>query len=235
MTILFSGASPVRRDYGRGLTAQQWARFCGRYLCAESIEKFVRTAVPGGTTLIVDSTSSYFSPLSHVSRKSKGQQQQNLEKMAGNSKGGSSKQRSRSASGMKHTSWLTRTFKKAFHYNENAEAAMAAAASEAASSKDSRTGYGEQTGGGRSASLKSSKSTGSSRGNQNRMVIPQVQVTASLTGNGNGGSTTDGESQPGSPVKSSQYNDTSLTSCDNNTRQSSQSSGRKKKHKVKWP
>ena len=234
MTILFSGASPVRRDYGRGLTAQQWARFCGRYLCAESIEKFVRTAVPGGTTLIVDSTSSYFSPLSHVSRKSKGQQQQNLEKMAGNSKGGSSKQRSRSASGMKHTSWLTRTFKKAFHYNENAQAAMAAA-SEAASSKDSRTGYGEQTGGGRSASLKSSKSTGSSRGNQNRMVIPQVQVTASLTGNGNGGSTTDGESQPGSPVKSSQYNDTSSTSCDNNTRQSSQSSGRKKKHKVKWP
>ena len=234
MTILFSGASPVRRDYGRGLTAQQWARFCGRYLCAESIEKFVRTAVPGGTTLIVDSTSSYFSPLSHVSRKSKGQQQQNLEKMAGNSKGGSSKQRSRSASGMKHTSWLTRTFKKAFHYNENAEAAMAAA-SEPASSKDSRTGYGEQTGGGRSASLKSSKSTGSSRGNQNRMVIPQVQVTASLTGNGNGGSTTDGESQSGSPVKSSQYNDTSSTSCDNNTRQSSQSSGRKKKHKVKWP
>ena len=234
MTILFSGASPVRRDYGRGLTAQQWARFCGRYLCAESIEKFVRTAVPGGTTLIVDSTSSYFSPLSHVSRKSKGQQQQNLEKMAGNSKGGSSKQRSRSASGMKHTSWLTRTFKKAFHYNENAEAAMAAAASEAASSKDSRTGYGEQTGGGRSASLKSSKSTGSgssSRGNQNRMNIPQVQVT--LTGKGS--DSTDGESQPESPVKSSQN---ASSSGDTNTHQSSsQSSGstKKKKHKVKWP
>ena len=224
MTILFSGASPVRRDYGRGLTAQQWARFCGRYLCAESIEKFVRTAVPGGATLIVDS-SSYFSPLSHVSRKTKGQQ--NLEKMAGNSKG--LKQRSRSASGAKHTSWLTRTFKKAFHYNE----AATAAASEAIA-KDSRAGVGTGNGGeqGRSASLKSSKSAGgsTSRGSLNRMVIPQVQVT--LTGNGS--PMTDGESRSGSPVKSTDVS----SSCDTNTHQSPQSSSggsRKKKHKVKWP
>ena len=54
--ICFSGASPVRRDFGRGFTASQWARFCGRYTCAESIEKFVRTAVPGGASLISDSS-----------------------------------------------------------------------------------------------------------------------------------------------------------------------------------
>lgn len=44
----FAGASPARRDYGRGHTAAQWARYCGRYMCAESIEKFVRTAVQHG-------------------------------------------------------------------------------------------------------------------------------------------------------------------------------------------
>ena len=44
----FAGASPARRDFGRGYTAAQWARYCGRYMCAESIEKFVRTAVHHG-------------------------------------------------------------------------------------------------------------------------------------------------------------------------------------------
>ena len=43
-----AGASPARRDFGRGYTAAQWARYCGRYMCAESIEKFVRTAVHHG-------------------------------------------------------------------------------------------------------------------------------------------------------------------------------------------
>ena len=66
----------------------------------------MRTAVPGGATLIADS--SYYSPNSHVSRKSKGQ----------NSEKKGLKLRSRSASGInKNSSWLTRTFKKAFHSN----------------------------------------------------------------------------------------------------------------------
>ncbi len=46
------GASPIRRDRGRGLTPAQWARFCGRNLCADSIDKFVRTAVPDGEALM---------------------------------------------------------------------------------------------------------------------------------------------------------------------------------------
>ncbi|PNF13994.1 hypothetical protein B7P43_G08584 [Cryptotermes secundus] len=40
--LLFAGASPTLRDTGRGLRAEQWARFCGRYVCAEVIEKFAR-------------------------------------------------------------------------------------------------------------------------------------------------------------------------------------------------
>ena len=36
------GASPSLRDSGRGLKAEQWARFCGRYVCAEVIEKFTK-------------------------------------------------------------------------------------------------------------------------------------------------------------------------------------------------
>nr|CAD7576520.1 unnamed protein product [Timema californicum] len=40
--LLFAGASPTLRDTGRGLRAEQWARFCGRYVCAEVIEKFSR-------------------------------------------------------------------------------------------------------------------------------------------------------------------------------------------------
>lgn len=37
-----SGANPTLRDHGRGLRAEQWARFCGRYVCAEVIERFAR-------------------------------------------------------------------------------------------------------------------------------------------------------------------------------------------------
>jgi len=31
------------RDCGRGLRADQWARYCGRYVCAEAIEKLARS------------------------------------------------------------------------------------------------------------------------------------------------------------------------------------------------
>ena len=48
MFFLVSGASPTRRDLGRGFTAAQWSHYCGRHICAESIEKFVRTALPNG-------------------------------------------------------------------------------------------------------------------------------------------------------------------------------------------
>ncbi|KAG7211211.1 hypothetical protein KM043_010529 [Ampulex compressa] len=40
--LLFAGANPTLRDHGRGLRAEQWARFCGRYVCAEVIERFAR-------------------------------------------------------------------------------------------------------------------------------------------------------------------------------------------------
>ncbi|XP_071869353.1 uncharacterized protein isoform X3 [Bombus fervidus] len=40
--LLFAGANPTLRDQGRGLRAEQWARFCGRYVCAEVIERFAR-------------------------------------------------------------------------------------------------------------------------------------------------------------------------------------------------
>ncbi|KAL0118390.1 hypothetical protein PUN28_009208 [Cardiocondyla obscurior] len=40
--LLFAGANPTLRDHGRGLRAEQWARFCGRYVCAEMIERFAR-------------------------------------------------------------------------------------------------------------------------------------------------------------------------------------------------
>ncbi|XP_014206637.1 tankyrase-1-like isoform X2 [Copidosoma floridanum] len=41
--LLFAGANPTLRDHGRGLRAEQWARFCGRYVCAEVIERFARS------------------------------------------------------------------------------------------------------------------------------------------------------------------------------------------------
>ncbi|CAB0045107.1 unnamed protein product [Trichogramma brassicae] len=37
-----AGANPTLRDHGRGFRAEQWARFCGRYVCAEVIERFAR-------------------------------------------------------------------------------------------------------------------------------------------------------------------------------------------------
>lgn len=41
-TFRFAGASPVAVDNGRGFRAEQWARFCGRYTCAEMIETCAR-------------------------------------------------------------------------------------------------------------------------------------------------------------------------------------------------
>ncbi|KAK3928395.1 Ankyrin repeat domain-containing protein 33B [Frankliniella fusca] len=40
--LLQAGASPTLRDTGRGLRAEQWARFCGRHVCAELIERLAR-------------------------------------------------------------------------------------------------------------------------------------------------------------------------------------------------
>ncbi|CAH0772024.1 unnamed protein product [Bemisia tabaci] len=48
--LLCAGASPIMRDSGRGLRAEQWARFCGRYVCAEVIEKFARSRLLERTT-----------------------------------------------------------------------------------------------------------------------------------------------------------------------------------------
>ncbi|XP_018006496.1 uncharacterized protein LOC108664429 [Hyalella azteca] len=42
-TLLFAGASPHLRDYGRGLTAVEWARFTGRHLCCDLIESVERS------------------------------------------------------------------------------------------------------------------------------------------------------------------------------------------------
>lgn len=39
---MISGANPTLRDNGRGFRADQWARFCGRYVCADVIEKHAR-------------------------------------------------------------------------------------------------------------------------------------------------------------------------------------------------
>ncbi|KAK0091856.1 hypothetical protein PV326_002616 [Microctonus aethiopoides] len=40
--LLFAGANPTLRDYGKGLKAEQWARYCGRHVCADNIERFSR-------------------------------------------------------------------------------------------------------------------------------------------------------------------------------------------------
>uniref|UniRef100_A0AAR5PP23 Ankyrin repeat domain-containing protein 33B n=2 Tax=Dendroctonus ponderosae TaxID=77166 RepID=A0AAR5PP23_DENPD len=40
--LLFAGANPTLRDNGRSLRADEWARFCGRYVCADVIEKHAR-------------------------------------------------------------------------------------------------------------------------------------------------------------------------------------------------
>ncbi|XP_073976247.1 uncharacterized protein [Rhodnius prolixus] len=41
--LLFAGASPTLRDHGRGLRAEEWARYCGRYVCSEMIERQSRS------------------------------------------------------------------------------------------------------------------------------------------------------------------------------------------------
>ncbi|KAI0213431.1 Ankyrin repeat domain-containing protein 33B [Lamellibrachia satsuma] len=41
--LLFAGANPNRHDYGRGLCAEDWARFCGRRACADAIAKYIRS------------------------------------------------------------------------------------------------------------------------------------------------------------------------------------------------
>ncbi|ELU11838.1 hypothetical protein CAPTEDRAFT_188646 [Capitella teleta] len=41
--LLFSGANPNRRDHGRGLCAEEWAKFCGRHSCAEAISKYIHS------------------------------------------------------------------------------------------------------------------------------------------------------------------------------------------------
>lgn len=38
-----SGANPNRRDHGRGLCAEEWARFCGRVNCADAIAKYIHS------------------------------------------------------------------------------------------------------------------------------------------------------------------------------------------------
>jgi len=41
--FVFAGANPNRHDYGRGLCAEEWARFCGRRACADAIAKYIRS------------------------------------------------------------------------------------------------------------------------------------------------------------------------------------------------
>lgn len=48
--LLFAGANPTLRDNGRKLRAEQWARYCGRYVCAEVIERFARHRLLEKTT-----------------------------------------------------------------------------------------------------------------------------------------------------------------------------------------
>ena len=38
-TLLCAGANPNKRDFGRTLCALEWAKFCGRQRCSESIQK----------------------------------------------------------------------------------------------------------------------------------------------------------------------------------------------------
>lgn len=39
--LLLAGASPVLRDFGRGMCSSQWARLTGRSKCAEIIDKVI--------------------------------------------------------------------------------------------------------------------------------------------------------------------------------------------------
>jgi len=40
---MYAGADPSRRDYGRGLCAEEWARFCGCHNSADAIAKYIRS------------------------------------------------------------------------------------------------------------------------------------------------------------------------------------------------
>jgi hypothetical protein len=103
--LFFSGASPIRRDPGRGLTAAQWARYCGRIVCADSIDKFVRTAVPGGGDPALAGAAST--------------ELKSVMSIKGGKSGGKEKFPFRSKStGSRHKAgWLSRKLKKAFHHN----------------------------------------------------------------------------------------------------------------------
>jgi len=41
--FLSAGANPNRRDSGRSLCAEEWARFCGCHNCADAIAKYIRS------------------------------------------------------------------------------------------------------------------------------------------------------------------------------------------------
>ena len=41
--VFLSGANPNRRDSGRSLCAEEWARFCGCHNCADAIAKYIRS------------------------------------------------------------------------------------------------------------------------------------------------------------------------------------------------
>ena len=43
VTCVNLGANPNRRDNGRGLCAEEWARFCGCHNCADAIAKYIRS------------------------------------------------------------------------------------------------------------------------------------------------------------------------------------------------
>ena len=117
----------------------------------------------------------------HVSRRaSKGQ---NGEKSgsSSSSKAKSLKLRSRSASGIKNTSWLTRTFKKAFnHHHSNFEGGgggeLEADFDKGSSSSSERRGSSSNAAickGRRPSLLRKSRKKEDHKG----LVIPQVQVT----------------------------------------------------------
>lgn len=40
---MLEGANPNRRDSGRSLCAEEWARFCGCHNCADAIAKYIRS------------------------------------------------------------------------------------------------------------------------------------------------------------------------------------------------
>jgi len=42
-SVMLPGANPNRRDSGRGLCAEEWARFCGCHNCADAIAKYIRS------------------------------------------------------------------------------------------------------------------------------------------------------------------------------------------------